>query len=239
MKLFVVHYIVIGLIEVLFFINPLPAQPYRVAVGLDIANSLLNTLAIRGEYALSHTVMLRASIGARYQQNNVSNAKLLILPEYKNEKNTGLGLCAGITLADHYASSYPYFGVNTALIYYNDVFKNKEDELQYSKGFTGGLAIALGYNLPIWERISLDISAKLGYTFPLVDSRKSYFLPAGGYSLKGISEAFSNKNLYFMPSFIIKYSLFPMKNTRNYSPPEPQTQDILEEEVSARKRNKE
>lgn len=235
MKLFAIRSLAIGLLEIFLFANLLSAQPYRAAVGIDLANVIMNTLAIRGEYALSNTVMLRASLGARYQQAHLGNTRSLILPEYKNEKNTGMGLCAGITLADHYASSYPYFGINSALIYYNDIFKNKQDELQNSKGFTGGFAIALGYNLPIWERISLDFSAKLGYTFPLADSRKSYFLPAGGYSLNGISEGFANKSLYFMPSFIIRYNLFPMKKAHNYSPPEPQIENTLEEEVSARK----
>lgn len=217
----------------LLFCSLLEAQPYRGSIGLDMANVFLNTYSVRGEYALSHNIMLRASASGRY---HVGANRLSFLSEYKDIKNRSVAGTLGITLADHYASTFPYLGIDLNAIYYDDIFKNKSEKLQNNQGFTGGAMLSLGFIMPVWKRISLDISAKFGYTFPVKDERLDYFFPGAGYSLNGISEAFSSKNLTFLPSLAIKYNLFPIKRYKPLSPSQPLDENVLEEEVSARRR---
>lgn len=200
----------IGILTCMFLLNGLVgAQPYRMGVSVDMANFLLNAYSLRGEYGFKQNVAFRSSVNIRKQQNQGLNN--FLLGEYRHYSNQAVGLSAGLSFADHYAGFYPYFAVDAQGVFYDDTFMDSHRNLQRKKGVTGGAAVSLGTNFPVWKRISIDVSVKLGYTIPVNDDRTDYFYPGLGYSLSSVSDAFTSKSVTFLPSFCVKYNFVRVK----------------------------
>ena len=201
---------ILGLFLLLIISSCVVAQPSGLSVGLDLTNMPLGSAELKFEYPLHNAVILRAGIGGRKQASAQGGTSIIpFLKDYNNIVNQNVGASIGLTFADHYARSYPYLGIDLNGVYVNDTYKDENEKTRAFKGYTGGVMVGIGFVLPLTSRLNLDFCGKIGYTKPLKDERKEYFLPVAGYTLSGTNESISQKFITFMPSLTLKYTLKP------------------------------
>ncbi|MBX7241367.1 MAG: hypothetical protein K1X92_06430 [Bacteroidia bacterium] len=187
------------------------AQASGFSMGLNVANAPLGSVELNAEYPLKSAITLRMGLGLRQQPLlSPTNLSPSFLKQYRDLQNKSIGSSVGFTFADHYAKSYPYFGLDLNGVYVNDIYADDSGEKVAVKGYTGGVMLGLGFVLPVTSRINIDIAGKIGYTKPLKDDRNNYFLPLAGYTLSGTNESLSQKFITFMPSVTLKYTLIPV-----------------------------
>lgn len=178
----------------------------KTTLGLNLVPLAVNGMEVKLEKYLLHNLSLQLGTGIRIQNRNSENPeRVRLLDRFIHEKNTNAFVSGGIRVFDPSLNEYPYAGIQFTGFYYDELYRNTDQELIPNQGFGWGFTFNLGYLFHFGKRLSLDLGLQIGYA-PARSEPRFYYYSGIGFTTLGL-DVIGYRGGHIQPLVVIHYTI--------------------------------